>query len=142
MTRLMTFASALTVLATGTAVSLPASAAAPPIAGFVGEGASSVAGCPFIQWRLARHPDGQVTGIAYYSDMSGVSMVTGTVTQAGQFNLTLTSAMGQGPTGTVSGTKSRNGALNATMTGEGCANMKLHISPVANLNLSHSKEAQ
>jgi hypothetical protein len=69
------------------------------MAGYTGEAPSSVAGCPYLIWRLARHDNGEVTGIFYYSDMSGVSNVTGTVDQAGQFHLTLTSSMGNGPVG-------------------------------------------
>ena len=133
MYRIASFASALTLLAAGSVVGNPA-AAAPPVAGFVGQAQSSVAGCPYIAWRLARHDNGDVTGIAYYSDMSGTSMVTGKVNQAGQFHLTLTSAMGKGPVATVDGTKSADGTATATMTGEGCANMQMHIVPVPNLN--------
>jgi hypothetical protein len=60
------------------------------VAGFVGWQYSSVAGCPYMQWKLARHSNGQITGIVYYSDMSGVS------SQAGHFQITLTSEMGSG----------------------------------------------
>jgi len=67
--------------------------------------------------------------------LSGVSLATGTINQAGQFRVTLTSAMGQGPVGTVTGAKSPNGKIDATMTGEGCANMKLHFNPIDNLKL-------
>ena len=87
--------------------------AAPPVAGIVGWGYSTVQGCPYIEWRLAKHPDGQVTGIAYYSDMSGTSQVSGTFSDSGQIHLTLTSAMGNGPVGTVTGEKQASGAANA-----------------------------
>lgn len=107
--------------------------------GFVGEAASSVAGCPKLMWRLARDGD-QVNGIVYYSDLSGLSHVTGTVDKSGHFTLTTTSVMGSGPVGTVTGQRKAaganqaSGALQATMTGEGCANMHLSMKPVANLN--------
>jgi hypothetical protein len=115
--------------------------AVPPTAGFIGQAESSVAGCPYIAWRLARHDNGEITGIAYYSDMSGVSMVTGTMNQAGQFHLTLTSSMGNGPVATVTGTKVANGNVDGVMKGEGCANMKMHFVSLANLNVYNTHGA-
>ncbi len=124
--------SALTLLAAGAVVGQPA-AAAPPVVGYSGQVESSVAGCPYIIWRLARHDNGDITGIFYYSDMTGVSQATGTMDQEGHFHLTLTSSNGQGPVGTVAGEKSANGAVVATMSGQGCANAQLHFNPIANL---------
>jgi hypothetical protein len=123
--------SVLGLLAAG--VSFGTTVAAAPTPGYTGNVPSSVAGCPYIMWRVARHDNGDLAGIFYYSDMSGVSEVKGTMDQAGHFQLTLTSAMGQGPVGTVTGTKRPNGAVDATLTGEGCANAKLHFRPVLNL---------
>jgi hypothetical protein len=131
MSRVTMFVSLLGLLAAGAPVEKAAAAA--PVPGYTGQVPSSVAGCPNLMWRLARRDNGDVTGIFYYSDMSGVSEVKGTIDQAGHFQLTMTSAMGQGPVGTVTGTKSRNGAVNATMTGDGCANAQLHFRPVLNL---------
>jgi len=136
MIRALALTSVLGLVAATTVVGMPATAA-PPVAGFVGSANSSVAGCPYIAWRLARHENGDVTGIAYYSDMSGVSSVTGTVNQAGQFHLTLTSSMGNGPVGTVTGSRSAKGVVTAKLTGEGCANMEMHMNPVSNLNTYH-----
>jgi hypothetical protein len=85
-----------------TVVGKPATADT-PTAGYVGWTYSSVSGCPYIEWKLARHSDGSVTGIVYYSDMSGVSTANGTV-GGGHFQLALTSSMGNGPVGTVTGT--------------------------------------
>ena len=107
--------------------------------GFVGTAASSVANCPNLMWRLARDGD-NVNGIAYYSDLSGLSRVTGTVDKAGKFTLSLTSVMGNGPVATVTGQRQAatanqaQGRLVADMTGQGCANMHLTIRPVPNLN--------
>lgn len=115
-------------------IAAPAGAQPAP-QGFTGEAASSVAGCPYIVWRLARDAGGAIHGIAYYSDLSGLSEVSGSVNTAGQFHLVLTkTSTGNGPVGTVDGTKGANGALQAKMTGEGCANMTLRIRPVRNLN--------
>jgi hypothetical protein len=105
------------------------------VAGFAGEAASSVPGRPFIVWRLAKTATGEVHGIAYYSDLSGLSLVSGKVEPNGKFELTLTKTdMGIGPVGTVTGSRAPNGSLEAVMTGEGCANMTLKMAPQDDLN--------
>ena len=141
MSRRLIVATGLGLLALGTVVSPPATAA-PPVAGYVGEASSSVAGCPFILWRLARHDNGEITGIVYYSDLSGTSMAKGTMDKAGMFHLDLSSAMGSGPVGTVDGTRSSNGRVVAVMKGEGCANMHLSIKPSVNLNAPSSSKGE
>lgn len=135
MKRPITTISALGLLALGASIGQPSSAAAPQMSGFVGQGASSVAGCPFIIWRLVKHDDGTVTGIAYYSDLSGLSMVNGAINKSGQFHFELKSAMGNGPVATVDGTKPAKTRATATMRGEGCANMEIKLDPVENLRL-------
>jgi hypothetical protein len=110
----------------------PATAATPQ--GFTGHAQSSVAGCPYLAWRLALASDGNITGIAYYSDLSGVSMVKGKGDGAGHFNLVLTPSMGNGPTGTVNGTRSADGTVVADLAGEGCANMHLAMQPLTDIN--------
>ena len=138
MTRGAVFASLLSLAFIGAVAPRPVAAAVASVPGFAGETPSSVAGCPYVVWRLARHDDtGQITGIAYYSDLSGLSMVNGTFDRAGQFQLKLTSSMGHGPVGTVSGKKSSDGAIAANMTGEGCANVNFHMKAV-NLNEYHT----
>jgi len=99
-------------------------------AGYVTLVKSSVAGCPSIGFRLARHTDGTIAGIAYYADGSGVSAVAGTFDSAGKTMLTLTSSMGKGPVGTVNAQRSQNGALAADLKGEGCANAHLTVQAV------------
>jgi len=134
MTRIAASALVLSFLAVGTFVERPSMAAAPPAAGYVGQGASSIAGCPYLIWRLAKHENGTVTGIVYYSDLSGVSMAKGNISKSGQFHIELTSAMGEGPVATVDGVKPPNGGkATATMKGAGCANMEMRLSPVDNL---------
>ena len=108
--------------------------AAPPMAGLVGSAASSVPNCPNIQWRLARHDDGNVTGIMFFADLSGTSQVTGTVDKSGKFHLAATSAMGKGPVGVVDGQRSPDGKLVADLKGEGCANSHVVMVPVPDLN--------
>ena len=119
----------------GTALSAP-----PPkvLAGLVGSAPSSVPGCPYVAWRLAVHPDGKVTGIAYYADLSGVSSVTGSISSAGNFQLQLSSGMGNGPAGTVTGHKRSDGAGDATLKGQGCANMHFVMKAVSNIEEYHT----
>jgi hypothetical protein len=107
--------------------------ASSPEPGFVGNTASSVAGCPFISWRLA-NSNGSIHGTAEYSDLSGISFVTGTMDSDGHFTLQLKSVIGNGPVGTVTGTRSSSGRIMATLTGEGCANNMVNIAPVRDMN--------
>ncbi len=123
---------ALSLIAVGT-VSQSGTAAPPGTRGFQGSGHSSVAGCPDLVWRLVRN-GGNVTGITFFSDMSGVSEVKGTVNDAGQFHLTMTPAMANGPSGTVDGTRRPNGAIQAQVRGQGCANMQLSMQPITDVN--------
>lgn len=110
------------------------STAAPPaVAGYNGSAHSSVAGCPDIVWRLARN-GADVSGMAFYANMSGASNVKGTVNPQGQFELNLTSMMGNGPVGTVAGQRNRNGTTTATLTGQGCANAHIVMHPVTDIN--------
>lgn len=132
MTRIGTIAAILAFVPLCVAGGQSALAAPPsaPVAGYAGASSSSVAGCPAILWRLARHEDGSITGIVYYSDMSGVSTANGTVNSSGQFHIQLTSSMGNGPVGTVDGEKVKNKKGFATMKGEGCANMHMTLNPI------------
>jgi hypothetical protein len=113
---------AASAIALGTVASYPASAATPPpVAGISGWAQSSVAGCPYLIWRLARHPDGKVTGRISYSDLSGESTAVGSINANGQFHIVLKSAIGEGPVGVIDGERSQ-GQVVATLTGPGCAN--------------------
>jgi len=123
----------LSALALTPVVSRSAAAQLVAQPGFVAITKASDAGCPNIGWRLARHSDGTITGIAYYSDASGASQVTGTVDSAGTSTLQLVSSMGKGPVGTVTGQRSPNGALTADLKGEGCANQHISIPGVPNI---------
>jgi hypothetical protein len=65
-------------------------------------------------------------GYFYWTDGSGISKAVGKANPDGTFQLTLTSIDGNGPVGTVNGQRSANGALNATLKGQGCANMTVN----------------
>ncbi|HTB48093.1 MAG TPA: hypothetical protein VK741_31035 [Acetobacteraceae bacterium] len=107
-----------------------------PQPGFVGITKAAVAGCPNIGWRVVRHDDGTVTGLAYYADASGASSIKGTYDKSGKFDLQLTSTMGKGPEGTVVGQRSKTGGLVADLKGDGCANSHLTIRGVPNIGSS------
>jgi hypothetical protein len=119
-TMLATTAFALGAIVVGSAVAAPPPAA--PIAGITGFAQSKVPGCPNINWRLARHTDGKITGIFWYSDLSGTSEALGTEDPTGRFHIQVTSSIGSGPVGVVDGTRSPQGKVVADMKGEGCAN--------------------
>lgn len=136
MTRFGTTAAVLGLVALGVSAECHAIAAPPPsarIGGYTGGSPSSVAGCPALIWRFALHDDGTITGIVYYSDVSGLSSAKGSMDQSGHFHLQLTSAIGDGPVGTVDGEKTTKGRGYATMTGQGCANMHMTLSPVVDM---------
>jgi hypothetical protein len=105
-----------------------------PVAGISGFAPSSVAGCPNIVWRVARHADGKINGIFWFSDLSGASEAVGTEDATGHFHLQLTSAIGKGPVGVVDGTRS-SGKVVADLKGEGCANNHvMRMVPVIDIN--------
>jgi len=124
------------VLALATGFGQPAHAQG-AVAGYVGQAASSVAGCPWLGWRLARTDNGVVTGMAYYSDASGISAVTGTMgTTPDSIHLVVRSIQGKGPQGTVAVTQSSDGKPVIRLTGEGCANVEVPLRPLPNLNVN------
>ena len=102
-------------------------AVASPQPGFMGSSSSSVAGCPYIVCHLASSLVGDIHGIAYYSDLSGVSEVRETTDSNGKLRLVLSEIdMGNGPIGNIDGAAT-SGHLVATLTGLGCANGKMTI---------------
>jgi hypothetical protein len=133
MTQIRTIAAILGSVAFAVPGARSAIAASTHIGGYAGSSASSVAGCPALIWRLATHEDGTITGIVYYSDLSGISMAKGSADGSGHFHIQLTSAMGDGPMATVEGVKPSKGRGYATMTGQGCANMHMTLNPVYDL---------
>ena len=130
------------VLALGTGFGQPAHAQH-AVAGYVGTANSSVAGCPWLAWRLARTDNGVVSGIAYYSDASGTSQVTGTMgTTPDSIHLVLRSVQGKGPDGTVAVTQSSDGKPVIKLTGAGCANVEVPLRGVPDMNVIPGSAAQ
>ena len=107
-------------LVAGLLCSAPASFAQQPSPG----GASYVAqtaakpGCRSVVLHVIRE-GGQLSGVAFYADGTGVSSVKG-MSDGSKFNWTMDSLSGNGPKGDVTGTISPQGALKATLTGTAC----------------------
>jgi len=85
------------------------------------------ASCPQLEWAVvpivrnaAGEANGPVNGVAYYSDMSGISTVKGMITPDGKVTATLTSVSGSGPAGPVTGQRGPNGT-HIELHGSGCA---------------------
>lgn len=113
----------------------PPASASEETPGYAGSTESSVSGCPVIVWRLARTADGEIHGIAYYANLAGVSVVTGSRDADGNFQLTVSpTTIGAGPEGQVQGLVGKNGAIDAELVGKGCANAKVHIRAWSDLN--------
>ena len=82
--------------------------------------------CPTIDWKVKPPPpggSGPIDGIAYFSDLSGYSKVSGSVAPDGTVNATLTSLSGNGPVGVVTGKYTKAGT-NVELKGEGCSQTK------------------
>ncbi|MBV8458980.1 MAG: hypothetical protein JO122_20490 [Acetobacteraceae bacterium] len=92
---------------------------------FVGAGVNSPPGCPTLQWDLAPTGEpGVVHGIAFFSDLSGIGYVTGSVAQNGQIQGSVKSVYGTGPEGTITGTRTSNG-IQVQLAGQGCSNVTI-----------------
>jgi hypothetical protein len=109
----------------------PASAAG-PVVGYAGTALSNVAGCPAIIWRIAKQPDGKLSGIVYYADMMGLSSAEG-YSAGGTFKIVLKSTMGDGPEGTIEGARKPNGGISSKLVGKGCANFDFSSSELKDL---------
>lgn len=98
---------------------------------FVGSN-TGTPGCPSLTWSVKRvgpATSGALAGVAWYEDMSGISVGRGTIAQDGKFNFTLTSVQGNGPTGTATGV-SVGGNLQADLDGPGCSKLQVRMRPM------------
>lgn len=94
-----------------------------------GRAPSKVAGCPTIEWHILPLSPGvasNINGFAFYTDMSGVSAVRGTMGADGKIAATLSSVSGNGPAGNVSGSRDNN-VSHIVLTGAGCANTSFDL---------------
>ena len=89
-----------------------------------------LANCPNISWAVARSADGNVWGYFFYADGSRRRRNgAGSIDRSGRFRITLTNLSGNGPVGVATGTRSRQGLLEANLNGGGCANLHMQMTP-------------
>ena len=95
-----------------------------------GRSAATSKECPTIEWHILPTPPNRasnVNGVAYYTDMSGISVIKGTIAADGTVALTLTSVSGNGPAGVVTGRRDTTGTR-VELRGAGCSNAKINFS--------------
>ncbi|MBV8458979.1 MAG: hypothetical protein JO122_20485 [Acetobacteraceae bacterium] len=89
-------------------------------------------GCPALRWHLVRvgggrpGQPGEYKGVVYFADMSGASILDGTLAGNGTFRATVTSVAGTGPSGTLTGRRSQAG-VQAHLAGPGCSNVAVNM---------------
>jgi len=91
---------------------------------WLGRSASTSKQCPMIEWNVVpvrRGVAGPVKGVVFYHDMSGISRLSGSVTADGKITSSLTSVSGNGPVGTITGTRGPD-STHIDLHGTGCAN--------------------
>lgn len=91
-------------------------------------------GCPATEWHIKPvPPTGAVTiaGVAYFSDMSGISRITGTRTAAGVISGSVISIWGKGPTGKFTGQRTPT-SVHVELGGTGCSHYVVDMHPMAN----------
>jgi hypothetical protein len=118
---------ATVLIATGTAAMAQSDPAAATYWGGVSTGMGS--GCPATEWHLRpMQPTGPATisGVAYFSDMSGISKIRGTRTADGTITGSVTSVSGHGPSGLFSGTRTATDTQ-VTLAGTGCSQHAVNI---------------
>lgn len=123
-------ASGLVALATMTT---QVASASPPVKYYKEFTVSSSPSCPYIIWHAAES-NGHFNGVAYYSNLSGYSFLTGTIDYHGNIHVTLKKTdLGNGPVGVVTGERRPDGTIAIKITGEGCANGSAVIKPSSKL---------
>ena len=79
--------------------------------------------CSPIEWHIVPVATGgavALNGVAYFSDMSGISTIKGGITADGALSAMLVSVSGNGPAGAVTGMRSATGT-HVEMNGAGCS---------------------
>lgn len=91
---------------------------------WVGRSKPAGPACPTMEWSVVPIPRGvagTVKGIIFYSDMSGVSQLSGSIAADGKIASTMKSIYGKGPEGQVTGMRGPE-ATHVELRGSGCAN--------------------
>jgi hypothetical protein len=86
-----------------------------------------VSSCPPVQWHFVHTSPTDITGTAFYNDLSGVSTFKGKLDSSGKLHGTLTSIHGQGPEGTVDGAKHGDGSMDLEVNGGNCSKGLVHV---------------
>jgi len=89
-------------------------------------------GCPVTEWHIKPVPQTgavTITGVAYFSDMSGISRIQGTRTAEGAISGSVTSVWGSGPSGNFTGKRSGN-MVHVELNGPGCSTHTVDIHPM------------
>jgi hypothetical protein len=85
--------------------------------------------CPSVKWHIIRdnaEGPGNYKGVVWFSDMSGASILTGTMSKSGVMKATVKSVAGKGPSGVVSGTRTSQG-VHARLVGPGCSKVAVDV---------------
>ena len=116
-----TFAAAMLVVGAGLALTPAVQAQGMEWAGGRSPAMSST--CAPIEWHIVPVASGgavALNGVAYFSDMSGISTIKGMITAEGAISAMVTPVSGNGPAGAVSGMRSGTGT-HVEMNGVGCS---------------------
>jgi hypothetical protein len=90
-------------------------------------------GCPATEWHIKPVPPTgavAITGVAYFSDMTGISLIKGMRTAEGAISGTVTSVSGKGPSGKFTGQRTGN-MVHVELKGPGCSSHTVDIHPMA-----------
>ncbi len=88
-----------------------------------GRSPASSSTCAPIEWHIVPVAIGgavTLNGVAYFSDMSGVSTIKGTITADGTISAVLNPVSGNGPAGSVTGKRTAT-STHIEMNGVGCS---------------------
>ncbi len=86
-----------------------------------------VSGCPPVQWHFVHTSPTDITGTAFFNDLSGVSTFKGTLDSSGKLHGKLTSISGKGPEGVVDGAKHGDGSMDLEVNGGNCSKGLVHV---------------
>jgi hypothetical protein len=90
-------------------------------------------GCPATEWHIKPVPPTgavTITGVAYFSDMSGISLIRGARDAEGAISGNVTSVWGKGPSGKFTGQRTGN-TVHVELNGPGCSNHAVDVHPIA-----------
>jgi len=105
----------------------------PWMSGYVGAHSAGTRHCPGMAWHISPVQQADLSfnlsGPIWFEDGSGMSFAKGTRQPDGSFSLNVTSASGDGPTGTISGRRAPDGSADVTTAGSPCFEGTYHIAP-------------